>query len=214
VFSRRRDWRPPTLEEVRKNAHILVIDDQVFPAQSTFTRDGYHIERWSTIKNLSQLTDDHYDLILLDLHGVGLRESPDSQGIGILEHIKSTNPTQIVIAYSAQPWSVATGTRLAPADAVLDKGMDYIQFKSQVDELLLRRRSPGYFISVMNAELGDSAADAPMSVQKALAAMGGGRVDGLRRYLEGNLTDPKKIDRVVTIISIGVKAVQIGKGVT
>jgi hypothetical protein len=57
---------------LRKRAKILVIDDQALPAQRLFERDGYHFERWAQIKNLSQLTDNHYDIILLDVQGVGL----------------------------------------------------------------------------------------------------------------------------------------------
>jgi hypothetical protein len=66
-----------SIEQVRKQARVLVIDDHVFPAEKTFTRDGYHFERWAYVKNLSQLTDGHYQLILLDVQGVGLAESPD-----------------------------------------------------------------------------------------------------------------------------------------
>lgn len=72
----------PSIEAVRKSARILVIDDHAFPAQRTFTRDGYHFERWPEVKNLSQLTDGHWQVILLDVQGVGLNESPDKQGIG------------------------------------------------------------------------------------------------------------------------------------
>ena len=41
----------PDIETVRKHARVLVIDDQAFPAQRNFTRDGYHFERWSSVKN-------------------------------------------------------------------------------------------------------------------------------------------------------------------
>jgi hypothetical protein len=59
----------PDIEALRKRAKILVIDDHELPAQQLFERDGYHFERWPEIKNLSQLTDGHYDVILLDLNG-------------------------------------------------------------------------------------------------------------------------------------------------
>src|ERR1022692_2980561 len=97
----------PDIETLRKRGKILVIDDHDLPAQVLFERDGYHFERWPEIKNLSQLTDGHYEIILLDLQGVGLNESPDMQGLGILRHIKKSNPAQIVIAYSAQPQKIS-----------------------------------------------------------------------------------------------------------
>jgi hypothetical protein len=110
---------------------------------------------------MSQLVENYYDVILLDLHGVALTENPDSQGIGILEHVKSINPTQIVVAYSAQQWDLSTRNRLTQADAVVDKGVDYSKLKTTVDSLLTRGRTPGHYIAVMNAELGEAAADAP-----------------------------------------------------
>lgn len=198
----------PTLEAVRKASRILVIDDQAFPAQASFTRDQYHIERWAQIRNISQLTDGHYDVILLDLHGVGIADSPDSQGLGILEHVKTINPTQIIIAYSAQPWAVTARDQLAKADAVLDKGMDYLEFKTTVDTLLLRRFSPGYFINVINRELGDYAADVPRLVPKTLKAFRTGSSRGIREYLKSALQDPEKINRVISIIEIGITALR------
>lgn len=59
------------LEAIRKQAKILVIDDQEPPMLTLFKRDGYHIERWAEIENLSRLTDGNYDVILLDIQGVG-----------------------------------------------------------------------------------------------------------------------------------------------
>ena len=199
----------PSAEELRKKSRLLVIDDHAFPAERLFTRDGYHIQRWAKVENLSQLTDDHFDLILLDLHGVGLTESPERQGLGILQHVKSTNPTQLVIAYSAQPWNVSNRDYFALADAVLDKGMDYIDFKTEVDRLLARRASPGYFIANLNKELGDQAALAPKAVPKALRALRTGNVDGLKRYLAEKLKDPKQIDRAVSVVSIGFKVTRM-----
>lgn len=191
-------------ETVRKRARVLVIDDQEPPMRSLFERDGYHVERWPEIKNLSQLTDGHYDLILLDIHGVGLNESPDEQGLGILRHIKSSNPAQIVVMYSARPQNISARDVLLLADEVLDKDESYVRYKETVDKLLQRRWSPGYYIATMNRELGDHAAVAPRAVSKAIRAMRRGNTVALERYLRGKVTDPKVVDRVITIIGIGV----------
>lgn len=192
------------LETARKKARILVIDDQDPPIRGLFERDGYHVERWPEIKNLSQLTDGHYDLILLDIHGVGLNESPDEQGLGILRHIKASNPAQIVVMYSALPQNISARDVLLLADEVLDKDESYVRYKENVDRLLQRRWSAGYYVATMNRELGDYAAVAPRAVSKALWAMRRGNTVALERYLRAKVTDPKIIDRVVTVIGIGV----------
>lgn len=199
----------PSIETVRKAARVLVIDDHVFPALATFERDGYHFERWASIKNLSQLTDDHYQLILLDINGVGLKESPDLQGLGILQHIKVTNPAQPVIIYSSKPQAITSTEYLQLADAVLDKGMSYVGYKEVVDDLLLRRATPGYFVAAMNRALAEDAVVAPKAVSKAVKSFREGRPDALANYLRKSLTDPKKVDKIVTIIGVGIKTVRL-----
>lgn len=169
-----------------------------------FERDGYHLERWPEIRNLSQLTDGHYDLIFLDIHGVGLNESPDEQGLGILRHIKASNPAQMVVLYSALPQNISARDVLLLADAVLDKEESYVRYKETADKLLQRRLSPAYYVATMNRELGDHAATTPRAVAKALRAMRNGNSAPLARYLRARVTDPKVVDRVLTVISIGV----------
>jgi CheY-like chemotaxis protein len=199
----------PDIEALRKRAKILVIDDHDLPAQQLFERDGYHFERWSEIRNLSQLTDGHYDIILLDLNGVGLNESPDLQGLGILRHIKHSNPAQTVIAYSAQTQKLSALPFLELADSVLDKQSSYVDYKDVVDQRLRQRATPGYFIAAMNRELGTQAVLAPKAVPKAMRAFRSSSTASLERYFRSCLSDPKQADRLLTIISIGLQVVSL-----
>ena len=197
----------PDLEAVRKNSRILVIDDQAFPAMKSFTKDRYHFERWPAIKNLTQLTEGHWDLILLDIQGVGVTESPALQGLGILKAIKTANPAQAVIVYSAQPQMLSSNEYLALADAVFDKGRSYVEYKTKVDELLMRQASPGYFIAIMNRELGESAAQVPKAVPKALKAFRTRNTTELGRHLRDGLRDQEKADVLIGVIAIGIRVI-------
>ena len=196
--------RELTVEQARKVTHILVIDDQEWGFKDTFERDGYHIERWATIKNMSQLTDGHYHVILLDIHGVGLEESPDEQGLGILEHIKNANPAQAVIAYSARKHAASASTVLARADAVMDKRANYLEYKTQIDRLLVSRAQASHYVESMNHQLGPYAARVPKAVPKAIRALRTGRTGSLQKYLERNVGDAETIQLVLSVISIGV----------
>jgi CheY-like chemotaxis protein len=208
MWGMRRSLPPPSIETVRKHARILVIDDQVLPAQTIFERDGYHFERWPEVKNLSQLTDGHYQLILLDIQGVGLNESPDMQGLGILSHIKQSNPAQAVIVYSAQRQRVSSNDYLSLADAVLDKRASYVQYKEQVDKLLLSRADSAYFISAMNRELGENAIHVPAAVPKAIRAIRRRNARPLARYLADHLPDPKQAETIISIINVGIRTAE------
>lgn len=202
----------PNIEEIRKHARILVIDDHVLPAMKSFERDGYHFERWPEVRNLSQLTDGHYHLILLDIQGVGLNESPELQGLGILKHIKHLNPAQLVILYSSQPQKISNREYLVQADAVLDKGVSYVDYKEAVDELLLRRAQPGYLVGAMNRELGDQAIRVPRAVGMASRALRTGNSSRIERYLRGHIPNAQQVDRIVAILSIGVSTYGIVSG--
>jgi CheY-like chemotaxis protein len=206
VLRKRKQQKPtPTLEEVRRQAKILIIDDEQVPFQPSFIRDGYHVERWTTIRNLSQLTDANFDLILLDLHGVGLKDSPGLQGFGILEHLKQRNPAQLVVAYSAKPWGASFQRFFFLADAVLDKGDEYVKYKETVDSQLMRRYSPGYFVARINEALGDQAIYVPRIVAKAVKAIQDREVAEISRYLAGRLKDEATFDRVIAILGIAIK---------
>lgn len=202
----------PSIEQVRKHARVLVIDDLEFPAQTNFERDGYHFERWAEVQNLSQLTDGHYHLILLDIEGVGLNDSPEMQGLGILKQIKKTNPAQMVILYSAKPQRLSYSEYLSLADVVLDKGIDYVTYKENVDELLLRRSTPGYFIAAMNGQLGENAILVPKAVSKATGAFRRGNATSFNKYIENSLSDSKQVDTVIGIIQVGLATVSIFAG--
>ena len=123
--------------------------------------------------------------------------------------MKRSNPAQIVVAYSAQTQRLSANAYLEFADAVMDKDASYVSYKELVDKLLLRRASPGYFIEVMNRELGPDAALAPRAVPKALRVLRGGSPAALRRYLAAKLPDPEQVDRILTIVSIGATALQM-----
>lgn len=195
---------PPSAEEIRRRAKLLVIDDNAFAYEDLFRRDGYDIERWPDIRSLARLTDDTYSLILLDLHGVGLKEDPDNAGLGILRHIKETNPAQLVVAYSAVDWSPRFHEFFSQADAVLEKDAAYVSFRSEVDSLLRRRSTPGYFVSKMNNALGEFAVDAPRAVSIAKRCFRKRSTMPMERYLSKKITDSVTADRVLAVIGIAV----------
>jgi CheY-like chemotaxis protein len=98
-FSSRPKWPEVPVEELRRRARLLVIDDQVFTYKDLFERDGYTIERWPDVEDLPRLESGAFDLILLDLQGVA-KELSAEQGLGLLRHLRKVLPTQLVIAYS------------------------------------------------------------------------------------------------------------------
>lgn len=207
---RKSDWPTVSHDELVKRARLLVIDDGEFPYLKLFERDGYTIEKWPDVSDLSALETGRFDILLLDLHGVGQDISAD-QGLGVLAHIREVNPAQIVVAYSNAEWSVEYQQFFDSADAVLHKTKDdYVEFKRTVDRLLDERFSLGFFLNRITEALDGSNAPAD-TVSQAKRAILKNRPDRFKKYLESNIDDPVTADRVLTIVNIGITTVSLWK---
>lgn len=208
MFNRRNEFVVPSLGDVRKRAQILIIDDQEWPHQRQLEVDHFHVTRWFDVEDTDSLTDGSYALVLLDINGVGMRHSPERQGIGILDHIKKSNPAQVVIVYSANPQGVKDAVTLAKADAVMDKASSYFEFREQIDTLLMRRATPDHFIASMNLGLGADAAKAPKAVPLALKALRTGNIGPLDSYLSKTLGNEQVREVAAFVISVGIKVLK------
>lgn len=144
-----------------------------------------------------------YDIILLDLHGVGLGQSAE-QGLGILRHLHRVAPAQITIAYSSADWSLKYQEFFKLADEVLSKSSDYVDFKRVVDELLRKRFSIGFYVSRVQSLMG-GATNSPDRLEKLVRAAVRNRSDRkLKGYLETNAIDPQIIANVLSVIQIAI----------
>ena len=61
----------------------------------------------------------------------------------------------------------------------------------------------------MNRELGPKAALVPKAVPKTLRAFKKGSIGPIETYLRENLPDAEQVDRILTIISIGIGVISI-----
>jgi CheY-like chemotaxis protein len=210
VFQKRSSWPRLDHAEIVRRSKILVIDDSEFPYMRLFRRDGYTVEKWNDVKELSQLETGEFDLILLDLYGVGARQSSD-QGFGILEHIRKTNPAQLVIAYSNADWSLQYQPFFDNADAVLHKTKaDYTEFKRTVDALLDKRFSFDFYVERATLVLGDQASAAPKLKKRLARSVSSGSVAGLRGYLAARVDDPATLDRAIQVAQVAIGIAQFG----
>jgi hypothetical protein len=208
---RRASWPTVSREEILKRARILVIDDQDFPYITLFKRDGYAIEQWDDVDDLPALEQNSYDIILLDLRGVGRDHSKD-EGLGILKHLRKVSPAQIVVAYSSSDLSLAYQPFFRDADMVLHKTQDdYVTYKRAVDELLDRRFSLGFYLDRVGTELGEYVQQAPKARKKARRALVSGDKAPLLKYLRLRIDDDVIVDRVIAVVTAGAQIAALWK---
>ena len=134
--------RAPPFDELRRRTRILVIDDDEssFPFKQ-LKDEGYAIDHWPKVQSLTQLEQGTYDIVVLDIHGVGQEYSADD-GLGILEHIKERNPSQLVVAFSGHTFDLAKNRFFRLADDVLGKPVDATKCKRVIDDLIASKMTP------------------------------------------------------------------------
>lgn len=196
-------WPDLSRDQIVQRARILVIDDHEFPYRKLFQRDGYSVDKWNKVSDLSALEGGKYDLILLDLIGVGLKESAD-QGLGVLRHIRSAAPGQLVVAYSNADHPLSSQPFFDLADGVLAKTADYVDFKRVVDELLEKRFSLGFHVERIEKAGAEYSREVPRLGKLARAAILARSTARLRRYLVKRVQDPAAVDRIINLTALAI----------
>lgn len=200
-FKKTNTYSPPPFDEIKKRAKILVIDDNEFAYAPLFSRDGYTIEKWDDVENLERLENNYYDLVLLDIQGVGRNES-EEEGFGILKHIRAKSPAQIVIAFSNADWSLKYQDFFDLADRKLAKSQDYVEFKRTVDDLLTQRFNTSFYINKIQNMKTLSVAEKSRITQAARASLLSGNIEDTSTAVRGLTKEDAQL--VMTIIQTAV----------
>jgi hypothetical protein len=204
-------WPEITFDEIKRRSRLLVIDDIDFPYQALFTRDGYTIERWPDVLDLPALESGFYDVILLDLQGVG-REHSSEQGLGILKHLREVAPAQVIIAYSSADWPLKYQEFFNLADAVLSKTSDYVDFKRKVDELLRQRFALGFYLTRIRNVVGQRIDSAEQLDRAVKASIESRSTLKLHSFLKEHGVEVQVINAALNIVQIAIKLVSIWQG--
>jgi CheY-like chemotaxis protein len=202
-------WPDVPLEEIKKRARLLVIDDNDFPYQSLFERDGYVLEKWSDVDDLQKVESGYFDLLLLDLQGVGRQQSTE-QGLGILRHLRQTSPALVIIAYSSADWPLKYQEFFRLADAVLSKSSDYVDFKRKVDELLQERFSLGFYVNRIKALVGPLEDSAKLE-KLAREAILESKPIPLKHFLEGRIANSQAISNALSVVQTAISVAALWK---
>lgn len=133
------------IQEARKRARILVIDDEdTFPTE-LMVKEGYNVVHWTKVESLRPLEEGEYDIIFLDIYDVA-KEISQQDGLGVLEHLKRYNPSQIIIAYSGRSFDLNMNRFWKLADDTLAKPSDLVTCKESIDRILEEKFSPNYYM--------------------------------------------------------------------
>jgi len=198
----------PSLQQIIDRARILVIDDQEFAYETLFREEGYNIIKWNDVNRFTEIEQGKFDVILLDLQGIG-REVSQDQGLGVLRHIKSARPSQVVVAYSNADWPVKYQSFFERADRIFEKSADYGDFKRGVDELLQEHFSLGFHLHRIDRTLLEFGTDSWRTRRFARAAVSTGNADKLQKLLKSKGIDPESVQIVLALVQAASGVAQI-----
>ena len=198
----------PSLDQIVGRARILVVDDQEFPYEVLFRDAGYNITKWDNINSLGDLETGRYDIILLDLQGIG-RDLSKDQGLGVLRHIKKTRPSQVVVAYSNSDWGVQYQPFFELADRVLPKSADYVDFKREVDDLLLEHFSVGFHVSRLSRKLADAGVEGFWAKRAVESAIKNRDPSKLTTFLRRRNVDSDDVQVIAGLAQVAIGVAQL-----
>jgi len=202
-FSRKR-WPDFSMAEIRKRARILVVDDMEFAYLDLFKKDGYTIDKWNDVDDLPKLESGYYDIVLLDIQGVG-RELSQEQGLGILKHLRQACPAQLIIAYSNADFSLKYQGFFRMADETLSKSDDYVQFKRIVDRLLGDRFSLGFYVDRIAKLAGPYLSETGRVKELSTAAILQGKKTKLVAYLNQHVDSKEALSMILQVVQVAIR---------
>lgn len=147
-----------SLPNLVQRTRIVVIDDveTEFPFKILREQFGFSIDYWKDVLSLEKLEQGFYDIIILDIGGIGLDLDKENEGVGVLKHIKHVNSQQIVVAFSGQSHKTEQIPFFKLADQYVPKPANAITWKETLDDLMQSRISAAYYWNGLKKMLIDS----------------------------------------------------------
>lgn len=123
----------------KDNVNILFIDDDDMPVVDNLKRSGYKVKKVRDIKNVDDAEVKNAQIIFVDFDGVGRCISPQHQGAGLVQELKTKyGTTKYVVLYTSQI-SLPTDTIIKlfnEADDRMRKDSDVTDFNIQIRKAL------------------------------------------------------------------------------
>lgn len=198
-----------SLEQLINRTRIVVIDDNEAEFPFKIIRSyGYAVDYWNDVNDLRRLESGFYDIIILDIGGIGRSLDEENEGVAVLRHIKQFNPLQIVIAYSGQSHDTRRIPFFQLADQYVPKPTNAITWKETLDDLLKTSLAPDQQWKRLTVRL-RSQGIAERQIRKLEKAI----VDGAknptrdRQKIAGEILGA--VNNIATIASVTVKIIDL-----
>lgn len=136
-------------EKIKFNARIAFVDDEELSHIKRLQNDGYNITSYSDIENIDDFVRKKYNVVVLDIQGIGQNIAPKSEGWGILKYLKNNHPHIVVIMFTGAEWSITKyKDEASEADDFIGKDVDFLDFKAKLDDGIRKAFSINYHYEI------------------------------------------------------------------
>jgi len=136
-------------EKIKFKARIAVVDDEEVPLIEKLQKDGYNITKYSDIDEIDGFIRKKYNVLVLDIQGVGKNIAGKKEGWGILSYLKNEYPHLVIIVFTGADWSITKVKEIADlADFVIGKDLEYLDFKAKLDAAIKKAFSPKFHFEI------------------------------------------------------------------
>lgn len=127
--------KPLSLEEIKKRAQILFVDDETHESLlSTIREAGWNVRHVKDITNFDSPEVKEADVIFMDYKGVGTTMTPTEEGIGLAKVLKEKYPLKRVIFYSGYAGFIPGHEIHGVADGWVSKNSDPFVYIAHIEE--------------------------------------------------------------------------------
>lgn len=118
----------------RETVKILVIDDNEFTPLERLQKLNFNIRQEKDISNIYLVAE--YDVILVDIDGIGLSLNETYQGAYVISEIRKQYPQKVVIAYTSKTYDASYNKYFNMADYVFKKDIASEEWSENLDSAI------------------------------------------------------------------------------
>lgn len=152
------DRDPYSLAQLKEKYVVLIIDDKQFDVVETLRNNGFRVDHWRDIEDISSV--EKYPIVACDVSGIGekLRPGSRSGGIHVLNEIKKHYPDKYLIQYSTR--SQDLDENLTKADLIYPKDTGIDAWQRDVEQSFRELGNPKKRWLRIRKKLSDEGVDA------------------------------------------------------
>lgn len=123
-----------SIQKLKKEIKIAVIDDQDFPPINNLKNLGFNITTFKDISSLDQVKE--YPVIICDIRGIGLEFDGKYEGAFVISELRKTYPDKYIIAYSTASYNLDIASFIEKSDVIASKGATVEEWSALLEKAI------------------------------------------------------------------------------